>query len=155
MIICCDLEYERFQENAFTPKVSNKPRQEAAALPCSNLFICWIWSTVFFRILHLSGLTLRVSMSPMFADSSSASSSKYLFSCSRRRFSLLLKKEKIKSHVNDFFPLLSLVTPGHWTSLEWWPRYNPHISKILGSSSRSLPIFMHIIKIYAKEDTQG
>lgn len=94
MIIHCNIVSEGYQENALTPKLPEKPRQEAAALPCSNLFICWIWSTVFFRILHLSGLTLRVSMSPMFADSSSASSSKYLFSCSRRRFSLLLEKGK-------------------------------------------------------------
>lgn len=63
-------------------------------LPCSILFISCIWSTVFFKILHLSGFTLKLSMSLMLADSNSASSSKYLFSCSLRLFSVLLHKEK-------------------------------------------------------------
>lgn len=64
-------------------------------VPCS--FICLICFTVSFRIAHLSGLTLKLSMSLKLAKISSASSSMYLFSCSRFRFSLLrlgLKKKK-------------------------------------------------------------
>lgn len=83
------LRFSAFRGTRRTSCLQDSRAPGSHHLPCSNLFICWIWSTVFFRILHLSGLTLRVSMSPMFADSSSASSSKYLFSCSRRRFSLL------------------------------------------------------------------
>lgn len=56
-------------------------------VPCS--FICLICFTVSFRIAHLSGLTLKLSMSLKLAKISSASSSMYLFSCSRLRFSLL------------------------------------------------------------------
>lgn len=56
-------------------------------VPCS--FICLICFTVSFRIAHLSGLTLKLSISLKLANISSASSSMYLFSCSRLRFSLL------------------------------------------------------------------
>lgn len=73
--------------------MSQKQSTRHFFLPCSILFINCIWSTVFFKILHLSGFTLKLSMSLMFADNNSASSSKYLFSCSLRLFSVLFHKE--------------------------------------------------------------
>lgn len=57
-------------------------------LPCS--LICRICFTVSFKIAHLSGLKLKLSISLKLAKISSASSSMYLFSCSRLRFSVLL-----------------------------------------------------------------
>lgn len=68
-------------------------------VPCS--FICLICFTVSFRIAHLSGLTLKLSMSLKLAKISSASSSMYLFSCSRLRFSLLRLGLKKKKHWID------------------------------------------------------
>lgn len=55
------------------------------ALPCA--FIWRICFTVSFRIAHLSGFTLKLSMSLKLAKISSASSWMYLFSCSRFRLS--------------------------------------------------------------------
>lgn len=55
--------------------------------PCS---LIWrIWRTVSLRMAHLSGLTLKLSMSLRLAEISSASSSMYLLSCSRRFLSHL------------------------------------------------------------------
>lgn len=63
-------------------------KRRSFSSPCS--LICLICFTVSFRMAHLSGLTLRSSMSLMLAKISSASSSMYLFSCSRFLRSLLL-----------------------------------------------------------------
>ena len=56
--------------------------------PCS--LICRICFTVSFKMAHLSGLTLKLSMSLMLAKINSASSSMYLFSWSRFLLSVLL-----------------------------------------------------------------
>lgn len=69
-----------------TPNPSKKKKWHKSS-PCS--LICLICFTVSLRMAHLSGLTLRSSMSLMLAKISSASSSMYLFSCSLLRLSVL------------------------------------------------------------------
>lgn len=60
-------------------------------LPCSLIWrIC---RTVSLRMAHLSGFTLKLSMSLRLAEISSANSSMYLLSCSRRLLSHLCGKE--------------------------------------------------------------
>lgn len=79
-------------------RVCNRKKKKQD-LPCS--FICLICFTVSFRIAHLSGLTLKLSMSLKLAKISSASSSMYLFSCSRLRFSLLRLGLKMNKKIPD------------------------------------------------------
>ncbi|TNN41753.1 hypothetical protein EYF80_048088 [Liparis tanakae] len=68
--------------------MKTREEEEERRSPCS--LICRICFTVSLRMAHLSGLTLRSSMSLMLAKISSASSSMYRFSCSRFLLSVLL-----------------------------------------------------------------
>lgn len=109
---CLTYSVSRHSKYIRVKREKNGKKQD---VPCS--FICLICFTVSFRIAHLSGLTLKLSMSLKLAKMSSASSSMYLFSCSRLRFSLLrlgLKKEKILDWVWMSWKTIEMHT---WTSI--------------------------------------
>ena len=91
---------------AFPPHFSQQPIWPAVAQPSHSVHspcsLIWrIWRTVSLRMAHLSGLTLKLSMSLRLAEISSASSSMYLLSCSRRFLSHLQRAmcKKVKARL--------------------------------------------------------
>ena len=104
--------------------------------PCSLMWrIC---RTVSLRMAHLSGFTLKLSMSPRLAEISSASSSMYLLSCSRRLLSHLWPwtrgREWVSGEVRGFLALSTLGWPGRdrASAVARCGRYSPQAGRVAG-----------------------